>query len=98
MLPAKVRAAFERKERSTMRLFRICLLAALLTQGAAHAAGASLVSRDLPAPRGAVNASFDLVGLHWRGAGRVEFRTRTESGRWSPWREADADQHVARSL
>ncbi|MFN2467424.1 MAG: N-acetylmuramoyl-L-alanine amidase [Gaiellaceae bacterium] len=77
-----------------MRFLCFCLLAALLAPGAAHAAGASMVSRDLAAPAGAVNGRFDLVGLHWRGAGRVEFRTRAESGRWSPWREADADEHV----
>src|SRR2546429_827130 len=31
---------------------------------------------------------FDLVGLHWRGPGSVEFRTRSVSGRWSAWRQA----------
>jgi hypothetical protein len=28
---------------------------------------------------------FDLVGLHWRGPGSVEFRTRSLQGRWSAW-------------
>jgi len=31
---------------------------------------------------------FDLVGLHWRGPGSVEFRTRSVGGRWSPWHRA----------
>jgi N-acetylmuramoyl-L-alanine amidase len=31
---------------------------------------------------------FDLVGLHWRGSGRVEFKTRSISGRWSGWHRA----------
>ena len=31
---------------------------------------------------------FDLVGLHWRGAGSVQFRTRSTAGRWSGWRVA----------
>ena len=31
---------------------------------------------------------FTLVGIHWRGAGSVRFRTRSASGRWSPWRAA----------
>jgi N-acetylmuramoyl-L-alanine amidase len=31
---------------------------------------------------------FNLVGLHWRGTGRVEFRTRSLGGRWSAWRPA----------
>ena len=29
--------------------------------------------------------NFELVGLHWRGAGRVEYRTRSLAGRWSRW-------------
>jgi hypothetical protein len=33
---------------------------------------------------------FNLVGLHWRGPGRVQFRVRGASG-WSPWREAEAE-------
>jgi hypothetical protein len=31
---------------------------------------------------------FDLVGLHWRGPGRVDLRTRSLDGTWSPWRPA----------
>jgi hypothetical protein len=31
---------------------------------------------------------FDLVGLHWRGPGSVDFRTRSSAGRWSAWRRA----------
>src|SRR5262245_26911089 len=41
--------------------------------------------RALAAPAPAL---FDLVGLHWRGSGRVEFRTRSTSGRWSGWHRA----------
>ena len=33
-------------------------------------------------------ARFDMVGLHWRGAGSVEFRTRSVAGRWSVWQPA----------
>lgn len=29
---------------------------------------------------------FSLAGVHWRGTGRVVFRTRSLSERWSPWR------------
>ena len=29
---------------------------------------------------------FTLAGVHWRGSGRVELRTRSTAGRWSPWR------------
>jgi hypothetical protein len=31
---------------------------------------------------------FTLVGLHWRGPGRVLFRTRSVDGQWSGWRAA----------
>ena len=31
---------------------------------------------------------FTLVGLHWRGPGRVLFRTRSLEGRWTSWRPA----------
>jgi len=31
---------------------------------------------------------FDLVGLHWRGTGSVEFRTRSLGGAWSAWHTA----------
>jgi len=31
---------------------------------------------------------FDLVGLHWRGSGKVLFRTRSADGRWGRWRAA----------
>jgi hypothetical protein len=31
---------------------------------------------------------FDMVGLHWRGPGSVQFRTRSLAGKWSSWRRA----------
>jgi hypothetical protein len=31
---------------------------------------------------------FDLVGLHWRGTGSIDFRTRSLAGVWSAWRTA----------
>src|ERR671936_1788015 len=31
---------------------------------------------------------FDMVGLHWRGSGSVDFRTRSAAGRWSAWHRA----------
>ncbi len=35
-----------------------------------------------------VDGRFTLVGLHWRGTGRVQLRTRSASGAWSSWRTA----------
>jgi len=37
------------------------------------------------APRSDVGR-FTVAGVHWRGPGRVLFRTRTTTGRWSQWR------------
>jgi hypothetical protein len=57
---------------------------------------ATLVSRDLPVSGMRTLAAapsperFNLLGLHWRGPGRVFFRTRGTGG-WSDWHEADAE-------
>jgi hypothetical protein len=52
-------------------------------------AGATLTMRDVPLHGGPALASttpkFDLVGVHWRGPGAVQFRTRSLEGRWSNW-------------
>ena len=72
------------------------LLASVLVFFAAPTAAlgaVSMVVRDVPLHGQRTLASsapsqFDLVGLHWRGSGSVEFRTRTVSGTWSEWRRA----------
>jgi N-acetylmuramoyl-L-alanine amidase len=72
----------------------LALLALLLVPATAHAGEATLVTRELPlaSPRTPASASgperFNLVGLHWQGPGKVSFRTRSLSGRWSAWRTA----------
>ena len=75
-----------------MRTFRIAALILFATPGVAHATDlASISSRELlpRAQREPLSAQrFDLVGLHWQGPGRVEFRTRSVAGRWSGWRAA----------
>jgi hypothetical protein len=55
--------------------------------------GVTMTVRDVPLHGERTLASsgpteFNLVGLHWRGSGSVAFRTRSLSGRWSPWRAA----------
>ena len=65
----------------------------------AHAEDATIVSRDVPLPgrqatsqRTLASSSpptrFNLVGLHWRGPGSVQFRTRSLAGRWTGWHAA----------
>jgi hypothetical protein len=69
------------------------LIAALAFPAAALAEDARLVTQEVPlrgerSLAGARPSVFHLVGLHWRGPGAVHFRTRTTSGRWSAWRDA----------
>jgi hypothetical protein len=77
-----------------MRTFLIAAVLLLAAPAAAQAADGSIWSRDLSlgaarAPAGMASGKrFDLVGVHWRGPGRVELRTRAASGGWSPWRTA----------
>src|SRR3954464_6697039 len=74
------------------------LLAAVLlffaAPGAAFA-GASLTMREVPLhgerTLAAATPEFDLVGLHWRGSGAVQFRTRSPAGKWGAWRRADPE-------
>jgi hypothetical protein len=77
---------------------RVCsvlsgLVVALAFPAAAFAEDARLVTQEVPL-RGersltaARPSVFHLVGLHWQGPGTVHFRTRSTSGRWSAWRDA----------
>ena len=69
------------------------LLVALAFPAAALAEGTRLVAQEVPlrgerSLAGARPSVFHLVGLHWQGPGAVAFRTRSTSGRWSAWRDA----------
>jgi N-acetylmuramoyl-L-alanine amidase len=59
---------------------------------AAAFADATLTMREVPLHGERTLASaareFDMVGLHWRGSGSVQFRTRSTAGKWSAWRQA----------
>jgi hypothetical protein len=74
---------------------RIALAAAVVFLAAPAAAfgEASMTMREVPLHgertlAGASPARFDMVGLHWRGSGSVEFRTRSIPGGWSAWHRA----------
>ncbi|HWG56857.1 MAG TPA: peptidoglycan recognition protein, partial [Gaiellaceae bacterium] len=83
-----------------MRYLRLALLlslvsAPLLAPASARADDATIESRDVPlaghralAAAAAPPERFNLVGLHWRGTGSVQFRTRSFAGRWSGWQDA----------
>jgi hypothetical protein len=72
------------------------LFCALLLPGVARAELASLESRDVPLGARTLSSTsstprFNAVGLHWQGSGDVLFRTRSATGRWSRWHEAEAE-------
>jgi flagellar hook assembly protein FlgD len=75
---------------------RVLLVALVLVALGASSAPAAvrLVAREEPVRGAAARAvhrapfRFDMVGLHWRGSGRVAFRTRSVSGAWSSWQAA----------
>jgi len=76
-----------------MKIAVAALLAFLATPAVAWGE-ASITMREVPlhgvrslaASQGP--QQFDMVGLHWRGSGSVEFRTRSLDGRWTGWRQA----------
>jgi hypothetical protein len=68
-------------------------LAAFLAAPTAAFGEASIAMREVPLHGERTLAAsaptrFDLVGLHWRGSGSVEFRTQSVFGRWSTWHRA----------
>ena len=79
---------------------RLLLAAALLLLAPASAqAGLPTLSvREVPlhgerVTSGTGAGSFQLIGVHWRGPGRLELRTRGLSGGWTPWqRVAELDE------
>src|ERR1051326_2224534 len=75
-----------------MRLFAAVAAASFLSPAVAQAE-TTIVAREVPLPgtrtlQSADAPRFDMVGLHWRGTGSVEFRTRSVTGAWSAWHPA----------
>ena len=78
------------------RRLLLALLLALALPASASAGLATLEVRDLPlhGARSLASADatdpFQLVGIHWQGAGRLELRVRTARG-WTAWRPVQED-------
>ena len=70
-----------------MRVFIAAFLAFLAAPTSALVASPRISTVELAATT-RTSAPFELVGLHWQGAGTVAFRTRSVGGRWSRWRPA----------
>jgi hypothetical protein len=72
----------------------LAALVAFLAAPAGAFGEVSMAARDVPLhgertlASSAAAAPFDMVGLHWRGPGAVEFRTRAVAGDWSGWHRA----------
>jgi hypothetical protein len=70
----------------------VVALVAFLSAPAAAFGEVSMTVREVPLHGARTLAAaaprFDMVGLHWRGSGSVEFRTRSAGGGWSAWRGA----------
>jgi flagellar hook assembly protein FlgD len=80
-----------------VRVLRLAVLLLALTAGSARAADPIvIVVRDVPLhPAGrtlsAAVPRFNLVGVHWQGAGTPLFRVRLGRGGWSGWRAPGDD-------
>ena len=75
----------------------LATIAVFAAPASAFAAGPTLTMREVPlhATRSlqAATPRFNMVALHWRGSGSVSFATRSDSGRWTPWRVEDDDNN-----
>ncbi len=76
--------------RRPVALFFAVAAAVVVAPDAFGAAQGRITAIDLRAtePDAAAVARFTLAGIHWRGPGRVFFRTRSVEGGWSVWRRA----------
>ncbi len=72
---------------------RVLLAAVVVLAFPGTAFGAGLVQQRDLRPQASLHTlapgTFQLVGLHWRGSGRVEYRTRSLRGHWGRWRLSD---------
>ena len=83
--------------RASLLVSLLAAAAALLAPGVASAGITSAATRavDLAGPRAVdvrAPAPFDLVGVRWRGTGRVQLRTRAVDGAWSAWRDGAPEE------
>jgi hypothetical protein len=79
-----------------MKRALLTLALVLVAPATAQAGDVAMVARDVPlGPRSLRSATppihFNMLGVHWRGPGSVGYRIRSLHGRWSGWRDADAD-------
>jgi hypothetical protein len=79
-----------------MKKLLIAIAVVLALPAAARAGLVTMTAREVPlSARSLQSASvpmpFNMLGVHWRGSGGVEYRTRATDGHWRAWQAADAD-------
>lgn len=78
------------------RLVLAAMLGALSVPAAARAGDVAMRVQEIPlGPRALASAGkpmhFNMLALHWVGAGSVAYRVHRLHGAWSVWRPAEAD-------
>jgi hypothetical protein len=79
-----------------MRKLLVATALALALPSVASAGNVAMVARDVPLGARSLQAAappmrFNMLGVHWRGAGSVEVRTRSLRGAWRTWQDVDDD-------
>src|SRR4051812_29097717 len=80
-------------------LLATAVAAALAAPPVAHARDVSMHVRDVPLTQRSLASAqasqhFNMLAVHWIGAGTVAYRTRSLGGVWRAWRNADADNRT----
>src|SRR3954471_4970314 len=80
-------------------LLATAVAAALAAPSVAHARDVSMHVRDVPLTQRSLASAqasqhFNMLAVHWIGAGTVAYRTRSLGGVWRAWRNADADNRT----
>ncbi len=81
------------------KLLLVAALAAFVVPPSAEAGDVTMRVREVPLGTRFLEAAgpaarFNMLGLHWIGAGSVAYRTRSLHGMWRAWRSADADNRT----
>jgi hypothetical protein len=79
-----------------MRTLLLAIALALAVPSVAVAGNVAMTVQGVPLGQRALQAApapmrFNMLGVHWRGAGSIEVRTRSLRGAWRAWQDVDDD-------